>query len=167
MSKLPELYEVRVKARSLAYLYVAGAALGALALALPHSDDVRELPILLCFGLAAAIGAGVYLRAATGEEWQLHAILVLGTAIVALAELYGEASLLYPLLYSWPAVYAFYFFGLRQALAHVAFAGVNYAIVLTGQDERASRSLAPGDRAPAGDRRADRQAARAAAAPGV
>ena len=43
-------------------------------------------------------------------------------------------TLLYPLLYTWAALYAFYFFSMREALAHLAFIGVSYAVVLAIQD---------------------------------
>ena len=39
MRDLPELFDLRVKARSLAYLFVAGASLGMLTLVLPHDAE--------------------------------------------------------------------------------------------------------------------------------
>ena len=57
-----------------------------------------------------------------------------GTVILSFANYYTGTSALYPLLYTWTALYAFYFFGLRAALAHVAFIGLSYAVVLAIQD---------------------------------
>ena len=37
MRELPELFDLGVKARSLAYLFLAGAGLGVLTLVFPHS----------------------------------------------------------------------------------------------------------------------------------
>ena len=54
--------------------------------------------------------------------------------MISLANLAAGQSLLYPLLYSWAALYAFYFFPMREALAHLAFIGVSYAVVLAIQD---------------------------------
>ena len=60
---LPELFALRVKARSLAYLYVAGAILGLLTLALPHGSSIRDRPIWILASIAIAIGTLVYFRA--------------------------------------------------------------------------------------------------------
>jgi PAS domain S-box-containing protein len=132
--ELPELFAVSVKARSLAYLYVLGATLALLTLALPHADEFREAPIAIVAGIALSIGSGVYLRADRIEEWQLHAILALGTILVALANHYAGTTVLFPLLFTWAALYAFYFFELRAALLHLGLVGVAYAIVLASQD---------------------------------
>jgi PAS domain S-box-containing protein len=132
--ELPELFELSVKARSLAYLYVLGATLALLTLALPHADEFREAPIAIVAGIALSIGAGVYLRADRIEEWQLHGILAVATVLVALANHYAGTTVLYPLLFTWGALYAFYFFELRAALVHLALVGVAYAVVLASQD---------------------------------
>ena len=42
MTELPELFDLRIKARALAYLFAAGAALAALTLILPHDPAFRE-----------------------------------------------------------------------------------------------------------------------------
>jgi PAS domain S-box-containing protein len=132
--ELPELFEVSVKARSLAYLYVLGAVLGLLTLALPHAHEFRDGPIAIVAGIALSIGVGLYLRADRTEEWQLHGILALATVLVALANYYAGTTVLYPLLFTWGALYAFYFFELRAALAHLGLVGVAYAVVLASQD---------------------------------
>ena len=57
MRELPELFDLRVKARSLAYLFFAGASLGMLTLVLPHDEDLRDLQLWICAGVAIAIAA--------------------------------------------------------------------------------------------------------------
>ena len=64
----------------------------------------------------------------------LHAAVAAGTVIISFANVAGGQSLLYPLLYSWAALYAFYFFPMRAALVHLAFIGACYAAVLVHQD---------------------------------
>jgi PAS domain S-box-containing protein len=132
--ELPELFEVSVKARSLAYLYVLGAILGLLTLALPHADEVRDGPIAIVAGIALSIGVGVYLRAERIEEWQLHGVLALATVLVGLANYYAGTTVLYSILFTWGALYAFYFFELRAALVQLALVGIAYAVVLASQD---------------------------------
>ena len=134
MSELPGLFTVRVKARSIAYLFATGATLGLLTLAFPHADEVRDVPLIVLAGIAYAIGIAVWLLADRLEDLHIHAVLLAGTVIVSLANYYAGPATLYPLLYMWTALYAFYFFPMRAALAQVAFVGVAYAVVLAAQD---------------------------------
>ena len=53
---LPELFDLGVKARSLAYLFVAGAAVGALTLVLPHASEVDDTAVLLLVIAATVVG---------------------------------------------------------------------------------------------------------------
>jgi PAS domain S-box-containing protein len=131
---LPELFDLRVKARSLAYLFTAGAGLGLVTLAFPHDEDVKDLQLVLLAGVAVAIAGVVYIQAERIRGWQLHLALGLGTLILTFANYYVGQSSLYPLLYTWTALYAFYFFPLGTALAHVAFIGLCYAVLLVSQE---------------------------------
>jgi PAS domain S-box-containing protein len=132
--QLPELFDVGVKARSLAYLFVAGAVLGLLTLLLPHDEGVQDLQLYVLAAIAIAVAALIYVQAERVGEWQLHLVLGAGTTILSFANYYTGTSTLYPLLYTWTALYAFYFFGLGRALAHVAYIGVAYGVVLAIQD---------------------------------
>src|SRR4029453_3924129 len=40
----------------------------------------------------------------------------------------------HPILYTWTALYAYYFFPLREAAAQMVFLGASYAIVLAAED---------------------------------
>ena len=134
MRELPELFDVRVKARSIAYLFATGAALGLLTLAFPHSNEMNDLALMLLAGGAIAIGGLIWAAADRLGEWHIHATLAVGTVIVSLANYYAGASTLYPLLYTWTALYAFYFFRLRWAFAHMALIAVSYVVVLEIQN---------------------------------
>ena len=131
---LPELFDLGVKARSLAYLFGAGAAVGVLTLVLPHTREVDEQAVLALVIAALALGALLYLNAARLGEWHLHVFVAVGTAMVSLANLAVGMTLLYPLLYSWTALFSFYFFRMRAALVQLGWIGVNYAVVLAIQD---------------------------------
>lgn len=130
MRGLPELFDIRVQARSLAYLFLAGSALGLLTLAFPHSDLIKDRQLIILAGVATAMAVAMWVWADRMRMWQLHAALATGTVILSLANYFVEATVLYPLLYTWTALFAFYFFRLDVALAHVALIAVCYAIVL-------------------------------------
>jgi PAS domain S-box-containing protein len=131
---LPGLFDVRVKARSIAYLFATGATLGLLTLAFPHGEEIRDVPLIVLAGIAYAMAAAVWLLTARIREWHIHVVLASGTLIVSLANYYAGPSTLYPLLYVWTALYAFYFFPLREAAAQMVFVAGSYAVVLAVQD---------------------------------
>jgi PAS domain S-box-containing protein len=131
---LPELFDARVKARSIAYLFATGAVLGLLTLVFPHMPEVNDLALVLLASGALVIAAIVWVSRDRLREWHIHAVLACGTVIVSLANYYAGPSTLYPVLYMWAALYAFYFFRLPEALAHMAFVAVSYAVVLAVQD---------------------------------
>jgi PAS domain S-box-containing protein len=134
VSHLPELFDRRVKARSLAYVFTAGALLGLATLAFPHDEMVQEGKLVALAGVAIAISAFFLLRADRTEDWQLHTALAAGTLILTLANHYVGSTALYPIIYSWVVLYAFYFFRLPVALAHVAFVAVAYGVLLAIDD---------------------------------
>jgi PAS domain S-box-containing protein len=131
---LPELFDVRVKARSIAYLFATGAALGLLTLVFPHSSEVNDLALVLLASAALVVAAIVWASGDQVREWHIHGVLVSGTLIVSLANYYAGSSTLYPLLYTWAVLYAFYFFRLPEAFAHMAIVAASYAVVLAIQD---------------------------------
>jgi PAS domain S-box-containing protein len=131
---LPGLFDVRLKARSIAYLYATGATLALLTLVFPHADEVRDLALVILASIAYVISAVVWPLADRLREWHIHALLVAGTVIISLANYYAGPSTLYPLLYMWAALYACYFFSLRLAAAHMVFVAVAYAVTLAVQE---------------------------------
>ena len=134
MRELPGLFDVRVKARSIAYLFATGATLGLVTLAFPHPDEVRDVALIVLAAIAYVTSAIVWLWSDRLRDWHIHAVLVSGTVIISLANYYAGPSTLYPLLYMWAALYAFYFFPLREAFAQLTFLAVSYAVVLSVQD---------------------------------
>jgi len=133
VKELPELFDLRVKARALAYLFEAGAALAALTLILPHDQAFQDFELSVVIGCAVVIGGLVYWGADRIAEWHLHVALVAGVALLSFANYYSTATL-YSLLYTWAALYAFYFFGTRAALGHLVCIGLGYGLVLALRD---------------------------------
>jgi PAS domain S-box-containing protein len=130
VKELPELFDLRIKARALAYLFEAGAALAALTLLLPHDEALRDLQLWIVISGAVVIGALLYWSADRVGEWQVHLGLAAGTTLLGLANYYTGTATLYALLYTWAGLYAFYFFGTGPALAQLTYIGVSYAVVL-------------------------------------
>ena len=124
------MFDSRTKARSLAFLFAAGALVGVLTSALPRDETTTTSAVLVtaAFSLVLAL---VFLRWASriGDRL-LHAALALVTIILSLVIHATQPTGLYPLIYMWPALYAFFFFSTSKALAHLGFIGVAYATVL-------------------------------------
>ncbi|HEX8157068.1 MAG TPA: SpoIIE family protein phosphatase [Solirubrobacteraceae bacterium] len=122
------MFDGRTKARSLAFLFAAGALVGMLTIGLPHARGIPTTKVLVISAVSLVL-ALVFLRfAARIRDHQLHVALGAVTIILSLVIHYTK---LYPLIYMWPALYAFYFFSTPTALAHLAWIGAAYATVLT------------------------------------
>ena len=131
---MPELFDVRLKARSGAFLFAAGAVLGLLTIVLPHGGGVKELLLAAMSAIAVGLSLYLYLRAASISEHELHGVVVVSALLITAANYAVGTSSLYPLLYSWAALYAFYFFPLYQAVAHLIVIAVLYGVLLAIQD---------------------------------
>jgi diguanylate cyclase (GGDEF)-like protein/putative nucleotidyltransferase with HDIG domain len=120
-----------VMARSLAYIFAAGASISLLALAIPHSgttDPHRVVLQAVCgYAICAVLGAAgprlprwsfqVFLAAATLLiEWNIYAS--------------GDSTSPYAALYFWVSIYAFYFLSRREAVIQTAFIVFAYAALL-------------------------------------
>jgi PAS domain S-box-containing protein len=135
--ELPELFDLRVKARSLAYLLAAGAVVGVLTLIFPPSA-VREVELAITWAVALLIALVIWLRVDDVRPWHLHLLLGVSTVLLTLANYYAGVGALYALLFSWVALYAFYFFELRAALVYIVLIALAYALILATQDTTSS-----------------------------
>lgn len=138
MKELPELFDLRIKARALAYLFATGAVLAGLTLILPHDPEFRDAEIWGVVGAAAVVALALYQYADRVTEVQVQIALGIGTTLIGLANYYAGDLPLYALLYTWAGLYAFYFFSTQMALVHIAYIGVTYAVVLAAQDPASS-----------------------------
>lgn len=134
MSERPELFSRRLMARSLAYLFTVGAGVGCLTLVFPHDAAIRTEPLYGLAAMAVTLGLVVLRFSERMPMWGFHLAVACGTAILAAANYYVGPSAQYPIIFTWTALYAFYFFRLLPALAHVGLIGLGYAIVLVLQD---------------------------------
>ncbi|CAN5226287.1 hypothetical protein BH20ACT20_BH20ACT20_08020 [soil metagenome] len=124
----------RVKARALAFLFMAGSAVGALTLILPHPEGIEDARLWGLVGLAGILGGVVLARSESISERELHVALAVATLILGVANYIVGTTVLYPILYGWAALYAFACFDLRPALMHMALIAASYVVVLVAQD---------------------------------
>ena len=122
-----------MRAQALAYFFMTGGVVGALTLLFPHDEALRDAPIFGLAALAAAVGLVVHLRAETIGEAALHLALAAGILIVSAANYFVGTTALFPILYTWTALYAFTCFALRPALLHWSLAAACYVTLLAIQ----------------------------------
>ena len=122
-------------ATAAAWFAAAGALLALLAIVLPHSPELDER------GMAwvAAAACGLALVALVGYDrlptWFFHLGVLTASAVATGAiDFWGQGADATPLPYLWPALYAFYFFSVRWALAHMAVLGIMFAALLVARD---------------------------------
>jgi PAS domain S-box-containing protein len=136
----PATFDSRTKARSLAFLFAAAALAGYLTVLLPHDDTVSVEPVTAVATLALALAVGCLWIGERVTEPLLHGCVAVVTVVLSLLVHYADQATLYPLIYMWPALYAFYSFSTTAALSHLALIGAAYAIVL-GVDETSDATM--------------------------
>jgi diguanylate cyclase (GGDEF)-like protein len=117
-------------ARSLMFLFFAGASISLLALFVGHApaDEPRMIATSASgFGIAAVLLAG-YDRL---PSWTFPLFLACGTMLIEWT-IYssGESTSAFAMFYFWIAIYAFYFFSRRMAALQLVFIACSYAAVL-------------------------------------
>lgn len=119
------------RARAMAGIWVAGAALMLATFPLPHHDgfDPRLEGLL---AVAASLGAGVMLFVGDLSRRVFELFLVIGLLIVTGTVAFGGGDgMAYASYYLWLTVQAFYFLPLRRAAWHLVGVAVAYAVGLT------------------------------------
>jgi PAS domain S-box-containing protein len=128
------MFDSRTKARSLAFLFAAGAILSLLALVVPQGEAVASPPLLATAAVSLVLALVILRQASRIGDPLLHAALALVTVIVSVVIHLNDQAGLYPVVYMWPALFAFVFFSTPKAVAHLGFIGVAYATVLAVED---------------------------------
>lgn len=126
--------ESLLAARSLGWLYVAGASIGLVSLLLPHSPAADDVG--LYSNVVLAYGGGLVLLhfAPRFPRWALHGALLAGTLLITRAVvLSAEPVSFYAGWFIWVGLYAFYFFSRAAAAAHVGLAALLYAATLVNE----------------------------------
>ena len=129
-------YHRRQMEQALGFLFLAGATLALVTLAIPHwrgGNDGAIAVVAVSGYPVAALLLGARGRMPT---WGIHALLAAGTLFVTAGVYLGhghDGSLTTSVLYVWVALYAFHFFPWRTAALHLGLVGVAYAAMLLYQ----------------------------------
>jgi len=123
-------------ARSLGWLYMAGATIGLISLFLPRAPHTNVGALAVNIGAAYVGGVLVLCVFPRLPAWTFHFAILAGTALITRALYYsGDGVSYYGIWYVWVGLFAFSFFRRSQAAFHVAVVGVAYAIVLALRHE--------------------------------
>jgi len=120
-------------ARAAAAMFAAGGVCALLSLAVPHWHMDHPMVAGLLAAPAIPTAALLYVFADRIPEWAFHVLLALATLQLSAAVPFlgpGAATAAAGCYYTWISILAFYFLPTRQALAHLAFMGVVYAVAL-------------------------------------
>jgi len=94
----PSTFDSTTKARSLAFLFAAGALVGLLTVGFPH-DETATGPVLAVAAVSLALTLACLRIGGRSSEAALHAGLAAVTVILSLLVHYAEQATLYPLIY--------------------------------------------------------------------
>jgi diguanylate cyclase (GGDEF)-like protein len=123
-------------ARSLGWLFIAGATIGLVSLFLPRAPHANVGALAVNIGLAYIGGVVVLLVFKRLPAWTFHIALLVGTALITRAVYYsGDGVSYYGIWYLWVALFGFSFFTRSRATFHVAVVGAAYAAVLAVRHE--------------------------------
>src|SRR5688572_1674721 len=127
-----------VMARSLMYLFTAGAAITAASLFFSPSD-AEETRIAITAAAAFGLAICLFLAYDRLPLWGFQVFLLAGTVLVEWA-IYssGETTSPYAMFYFWIAIYAFYFLSRPRALIQMGFIALAYSVTLFVRDDLAT-----------------------------
>jgi diguanylate cyclase (GGDEF)-like protein len=127
-------------ARSLGWLFIAGATIGLISLFVPRAPNANVGVLAGNIGLAYLGGVIVLVVLRRMPPWTFHLALLAGTVLITRAVYYsGQGVSYYAVWYVWVALFGFSFFRRSHAALHVAVVGVAYAVVLAVRHEPTSQ----------------------------
>lgn len=125
-------------ARAAALLFVAGAAIGLLIIAVPHAEGINSTAYLAIGTLGLLVAGLVWTMRKRLPPKAYHLFSAIGILMVAGSIYYsGNLSggpLENELLFLWPILYAGYFFGRRGMALQLGIVAVVYAVLLFALD---------------------------------
>jgi diguanylate cyclase (GGDEF)-like protein len=122
---------------ALGILFLAGATLALVTLALPHWNGGNDRAIAITAASGYPVAGLLLLSKGRLPLWAIHVLLAAGTLFVTAGVYLGnahEGSLTTAILYVWVSLYAFHFFPSKLAALHLAWVGAAYAAMLTYQN---------------------------------
>ncbi len=132
----PAVSEPVLMARSLGWLYMAGATIGLVSILLPRAPHTNVGALAVNIAMAYVGGVLVLTVFRRLPAWTFHLAILAGTLLITRAVYYsGDGVSYYGIWYVWVALFAFSFFRRSEAALHVALVGVAYGIVLALRGE--------------------------------
>jgi diguanylate cyclase (GGDEF)-like protein/putative nucleotidyltransferase with HDIG domain len=117
-----------------ALFFAAGGAFGLASLALPDTAVDDDTLLLAVSGASLAVAALLIALRERMPPAGFHVAVAAGSAAAGLAAYaWGSESTYAPLPYAWVMLFAFYFFTLPAALAHLGLASAGFAIALVAE----------------------------------
>ena len=113
-------------------MYLAGAAVGMVALGVPHGAHFNGLADVLISCLASGVGAWAWARTKLSPR-QTSLLLLLGTLVVSAGVYSGrgdDVSVSAAVIYIWLALLASLFLSTKRTWAHIATIAMAYGVVL-------------------------------------
>lgn len=121
----------RLLARVSGVLFLCGAVLVALAVALPHPASLDAHGLGAVIPVAAAVGVGLVWYPRTLPIAALHAVIALGSLLICVSIYFaGIAAAVFPAMFVWVVLLAAYFFSVSGAMAHLAWLLTAYGLTL-------------------------------------
>ena len=123
-------------ARSLSFLFLAGATVSLIWLLLPHAESTDDLGVIAMTAGAYATGIVLFTGFDRLPTFAYKLAITMATVVITGAIFANhENGSTYVLFYFWATVYAFAFFSLTQAIFQTALVGVAFGSVLYLQQE--------------------------------
>ena len=114
-------------ARTLAWFYLAGGAVGLLSLLAPMHPSAVVPGLIANCAIAFVAAAFLFALGDRLPRWAVGAFLALGSLAITMAVLWdGHGSSAYSFFYVWVGVEAFYFLSRSQAFVHIAIMAALY-----------------------------------------
>jgi diguanylate cyclase (GGDEF)-like protein len=121
----------RLLARITGTLFLCGAGLVAMSLALPHPASLDERGLAVVIPLAGLTGVFLMWFPRRLPSWVLHGAIGFGSLLICICVYYaGVASAIFPAMFVWVVLISAYFFGGRGVAAHLVWLLGVYAVVL-------------------------------------
>jgi diguanylate cyclase (GGDEF)-like protein len=123
--------DTRLAARTLGYLYLAGATIGLVSLLLPRPPGAHVGGLYSNVALAALGGLSLLGGASKARPWMLHVSVAVGGVLIARAILLSDdPGSFYSVWFIWVGLFAFCFFSRAAAALHMVFVSALYAATL-------------------------------------
>jgi len=131
----------RLLARVAGILYLCGAVLVGMVIALPHPASVDDRGLVILIAVATTVGIVMLAYPRTFPTGVLHGVVGLGSLLICLCIYFAAAVVaIFPSMFVWVVLMTAYFFGGWGAMGHLAWLLIVYGLALALTPEQAGIS---------------------------